>query len=274
MDDGVADTAIDPTAHAILTRLEAILAWPDLRLSERNRRFLSFVVRETVAGQAERIKAYTIGVDVFGRDESFDPGTDPIVRIEATRIRSALAAYYDGPGVCEPVRISIPPGSYVAAFSWSGVPAEASTPPSRAPASGHPAIVVIQDHSPQSDAEAALRGELLSEALMRYLARAGVKVHLVPPSDRSAALAAIRRIYASPERAYALDIAVRPVSGQRRYSWHISDLATGEVLAIDYSDHDAAATPCLDLIDGIAELIAEAAAVVHGKIDRQERSRP
>jgi hypothetical protein len=275
-EDGVAETATGPTADAIWASLEAILAWSDLRLSERNRRFLAFVVSETVAGHAERIKAYTIGVDVFGRDESFDPATDPIVRIEATRIRSALSAYYDGPGMEEPVQISIPPGSYVPAFAWpsKSCPTEVPSSPSSAAVSYQAAVFVIHDHSPQSDVQAALRGELFSEAIIRCLARAGVKVHLVPPSDRSAALDAIRRIYARPERAYSLDIAVRPLTDQRRYSWRLSDLSTGEVLAVDFSDHNTAARPCLELIDGLAEHIAETAAVIHAEIDRQERSGP
>ncbi len=101
-------------AHAVLERL---LADDRLRLSERNRRFLRFVVEETLAGRSERIKSYTIAVDVFGRGEAFDGGQDPIVRIEANRIRTALAAYYDGPGVSEDIRIELTKGGYVPTFS-------------------------------------------------------------------------------------------------------------------------------------------------------------
>lgn len=93
--------------------LARLVADPAFRASERNRRFLGFVVEETLAGRSARIKSYTIAVDVFGRGERFDPATDPIVRIEATRLRAALAAYYLGPGRGEPIRISIPKGGYV-----------------------------------------------------------------------------------------------------------------------------------------------------------------
>ncbi|MFC5066917.1 hypothetical protein [Flaviflagellibacter deserti] len=97
--------------------LERLLADDRLRLSERNRRFLRFVVEETLAGRSERIKSYTIAVDVFGRGEAFDGGQDPIVRIEANRIRTALSAYYEGPGASEGIRIELTKGGYVPTFS-------------------------------------------------------------------------------------------------------------------------------------------------------------
>jgi hypothetical protein len=290
MDDGFAETTREPTIEAVQASLDAVLACTELRLSERNRRFLAFVVSETVAGNAERIKAYSIGVDVFGRDDSFDPTTDPIVRIEATRIRTALAAYYIGPGLGDSIRISIPPGSYVPSFSWSPRSCPISFPPAAAmlpavtsalPSSGvlasplHArAVIVIQDHSPRCDPETALRGELFSDALVRFAAIADLRVHLVPSSDRSAALAAIQRIFSSPADAFSLDVAVRPLLGQRRYSWRFSDLSTGEILLADHSDQDIAAPPCLDVIDGIAKKIAERAAAIAVRTTRQASAAP
>ena len=61
--------------------------------------FLRFVVESTLAGQGERLKGYTIGVEALGRGENFDPQIDPIVRVEAIRLRAALARYYAGDGV-------------------------------------------------------------------------------------------------------------------------------------------------------------------------------
>src|SRR5688572_31817432 len=88
-----------PEPHEIVVAaLGRLLADPDFKVSERNRRFLRFVMEEKLAGRSERIKSYAIAVDVFGRSEKFDAGSDPIVRIEATRLRAALDAYYSGPG--------------------------------------------------------------------------------------------------------------------------------------------------------------------------------
>src|SRR5690348_1985919 len=83
-----------PTRTEILAQLERILASPALGMSERNRRFLRHVVEETLDGRAERIKAYAIALSVFGRQDDFDPQIDPIVRIEASRLRRALDYYY------------------------------------------------------------------------------------------------------------------------------------------------------------------------------------
>jgi hypothetical protein len=72
--------------------------------------FLAYVVEESLAGRADRIKAYSIATTVFGRDASFDPQSDPIVRVEAGHLRRALERYYLGAGREDPVEITIPRG--------------------------------------------------------------------------------------------------------------------------------------------------------------------
>lgn len=265
----------EPSAEDILAALKAILSHDELRLSERNRRFLSFVVDQTVAGHSERIKAYTIGVDVFGRDEAFDPTLDPIVRIEATRLRSALTAYYDATGARDRIRIAIPPGSYVPTFAWaeSSAEDEADMQPAGVQANklAHAETIVVHDQSPQSDAEAALRGELFADALVRLLSQAQFKVHVVPSVERRAALDAIRELFSHPCEAYSLDLAVRPMLERRRYSWRFGDLRNGQVLSSDFRDYVISATPCFDLIDAVAE---EAAQAVRGALPRHEAVEP
>src|ERR1044072_5217180 len=78
--------------------------------------FLRFVVEAVLHGRAERIKAYTIGVEVLRRDTKFDPQLDPIVRVEATRLRRTIERYYAGPGASDSVIIDLPRGSYVPVF--------------------------------------------------------------------------------------------------------------------------------------------------------------
>jgi TolB-like protein len=78
--------------------------------------FLRFVVEAVLRGKGDRIKAYTIGVEVLRRDVKFDPQIDPIVRVEATRLRRALERYYAGPGADDLVIIDLPRGSYVPTF--------------------------------------------------------------------------------------------------------------------------------------------------------------
>ena len=81
--------------------------------SQRRQRFLEYVVHETLAGRGERVKGYSIALAVFGRPETFDPVADPIVRIEAGRLREKLRSYYDTDGWNDPVRIVLPRGTYV-----------------------------------------------------------------------------------------------------------------------------------------------------------------
>jgi hypothetical protein len=74
------------------------------------------VVEETLAGRADRLHAYPIALEVLGRDANFDPQTDPVVRMEAGRLRRRLERYYLGAGQSDPVRVDIPKGSYVPTF--------------------------------------------------------------------------------------------------------------------------------------------------------------
>ena len=75
--------------------------------------FLLFVVEAVLRGHGERLKGYTIGVEVLRRDVTFDPQIDPIVRVEATRLRRAIERYYAGPGADDPIVIDLPRGAYV-----------------------------------------------------------------------------------------------------------------------------------------------------------------
>lgn len=97
--------------------LQSILADPEFQCTERNKKFLRFVAEELFAGREGALKAYSVAVDVFGRPASFDATTDPIVRIEATRLRAALARYYELRGHDRSIIIELPKGRYVPVFS-------------------------------------------------------------------------------------------------------------------------------------------------------------
>ncbi|HEY2528054.1 MAG TPA: hypothetical protein VGJ20_08930 [Xanthobacteraceae bacterium] len=105
-----------PDADEIGQQLARILGSAAFRDSLRLRRFISFVVATALAGKADQIKAYTIAVEALGRGSNFDPQSDPIVRVEACRLRQALARYYDGAGCHDPLLIDLPRGTYVPRF--------------------------------------------------------------------------------------------------------------------------------------------------------------
>lgn len=274
MDENVGCGQEMPDAEEVLEALDALLSSRDLHLSERNRRFLSFVVTQAVKGQAGRIKAYAIGVDVFGRDEGFDPGTDPIVRIEATRLRAALASYYEGIGAQAGIRISLPKGSYVPAFARAigSSPPKAVKPPAWCHADTVPvaAQLILQDHSRRGDESVAARAEFFLDALAVTLRQAAFTIRVVPSHERKAAAEAIRAIYSAPHAAFSLDVAVRPVGGTMRYSWRLGDLETGEILAASFRDYLVASGVCYERIDDLA---AEATDVIATAVGRGRLAR-
>jgi TolB-like protein/tetratricopeptide (TPR) repeat protein len=105
-------------AEEVRAELARILSSPHFQASGKRRAFLRFIVEETLAGRADRLKGYSIAVDVFGRDETFDATADPVVRLEARRLRRDLDSYYVDAGSHDAVRISIPKGTYVPHFEW------------------------------------------------------------------------------------------------------------------------------------------------------------
>lgn len=111
----------DAGYDAIRAQLNRILASEQFNASERNRKFLAYVVEEVQHGRGDRIKAYSIATSVFGRGADFDPQTDSIVRIEAGRLRRSLERYYLTGGRDDPTLISIPLGSYVPIFEPAGL---------------------------------------------------------------------------------------------------------------------------------------------------------
>ena len=97
---------------AIREQLDRILSSGPFHQSRRRRRFLEYIVNETLAGRSEQLKGYNIALEVFDRPETFDPHLDPIVRIEAARLRDRLREYYEADGQNDTIRIDLPKGTY------------------------------------------------------------------------------------------------------------------------------------------------------------------
>ena len=105
-----------PTEADIRAELERVVAGPGLTKSPQLAKFLRFVVEAVLTGNGHQIKAYTVATDGLGRDAGFDPVTDPIVRVEARRLRRALNHHYANGGHGDPIVIELPRGSYVPVF--------------------------------------------------------------------------------------------------------------------------------------------------------------
>jgi adenylate cyclase len=114
----------EPSAVEVRAELGRILASRCFEQAARSSKFLQFVVEQTLAGQGDRLKGYTIAIEVFGRSPDFDAQSDPLVRVEAGRLRRRLTEYYADEGRNDSVRIELPRGSYSILASYHPPPAE------------------------------------------------------------------------------------------------------------------------------------------------------
>jgi serine/threonine-protein kinase len=132
-----ADNARSPHAAEVRAQLRRILVSPEFASSQRMQRFLQLAVSETLAGHGGDLKEYRVGVEVFDRPASFDPSADPIVRVEARRLRDKLAKYYETAGRHDALLIELPKGCYVPVFRSRQIDARETAP------AGSPRIAVL-----------------------------------------------------------------------------------------------------------------------------------
>ena len=102
-------------------QLERILASPVFTRNERLSRFLRFIVERHLDGRDEELKESLIAIEVFGRPPGYDSKRDPIVRTEASRLRTKLTEYYLGEGKNDSLIIDLPKGGYVPAFRTDAI---------------------------------------------------------------------------------------------------------------------------------------------------------
>ncbi|MDP3739659.1 MAG: hypothetical protein Q8R02_19880 [Hyphomonadaceae bacterium] len=179
---------------------ELILASRGFAASPRLQALLRYVIGATLDGQAERLKEFSIAVDVFARPPAFDPRFDSIVRTQASRLRKQIAEYYRKEGAADPIRIEIPPGGYVAIFSRVDAAAISSAKAAMDPA----AAPVVLARAP----EAPVAGKPQRQSLApRTLIMAGMLV------AATLALVAIVSVVVASRTGVASDLATVSPSG-------------------------------------------------------------
>lgn len=153
--------------YEIPAQLERVLASDTFAKAERMRRFLAYTVRQTLSGDFARLKETVIGVEVFDRDPAYDPKADPIVRIEARRLREKLKTYYEGEGAGDPIRITLPKGGYHVDFEFAYPESQAKPLPAPTEEQNQPSA--IPAHAPHRWAwQVALFGILIAVAGFLY----------------------------------------------------------------------------------------------------------
>jgi len=258
--------------------LSRLLADPSFQVSDRNKRFLQYVVERELQGTGREIRAYAIATSVFGRPLDFDASLDPIVRIEATRLRAALKHYYETQGRSEPIRIDLPKGGYAPSFSRQA--SSEIRPPLRGQAEARrwpnwlsAAIVFAAllvagsmllagwvyfrfDQSKvlqkpllvvevASDEGTTAKTDELKDMFMASLAR----FERWRVSDSGAAKGSA----GAPFHTYKLDVRIRPATGGDAIWWQLTDDDSGELLRSDVI-RDGAPGQTSEISDSIHQL--------------------
>src|SRR5262249_56866378 len=139
------------TEQAVREHLAALLKSNAFAHVDRLKRFLRYVVEETIAGRSENLKEYSIGVEVFDRETSFDPRTDPIVRVQARRLRARLSRYYEDEGRHHQMRIELPKGSYIPVFHRQDAPTLRPTVTTALASRNSITVLPFADRTPNGD---------------------------------------------------------------------------------------------------------------------------
>jgi serine/threonine-protein kinase len=215
----LAEQDADKTARE---ELERILGSVTFRQVDRLKRFLNFIVTEALAGRGHQLKEYVIGVQVFDKDSSFDPRADPIVRVQARRLRARLVRYYREEGGSDGLVIELPKGGYAPVFKNRD--AAASGRRSMGPTlAGQNTIAVqpIADQSPAQDLGYFCDG--LRHEIIHSLAKLeALRVFAVPPAATAAPV--------EQQAAMVLTGAVRRSGDRVRATVHLVDTATASYL--------------------------------------------
>lgn len=155
------------TEEQVREELSRVLACHEFRTSKRSQDFLRYVVENTLQGHGDMLKERTIGIEVFGRPTSYDPGDDATVRVKAGEVRKRLSSYYADQGAQNPVRIELPSGTYVPEFHLVNAPAPAVVEALPAPAAVTPAPAVAPLLTPRRTMLAA--GILAAAAFIGWM---------------------------------------------------------------------------------------------------------
>lgn len=111
------EDVMSPTHDEVMHQCSLILKDTEFKRSAKLSRFLRYIVEQTLANNSHYLKAYTIAIEVFEKDETFDPQTDPLIRVNAVRLRRMLKNYYHKfPD--ENIHIYVPKGCYIPSFAY------------------------------------------------------------------------------------------------------------------------------------------------------------
>ena len=284
-----------PGPDAVRSQLDRVLGSADFAPSARMTSFLRFVVEETLEGRGDRLKEYTIATEVFGRDESFDPQTNTIVRVEAGRLRRRIERYYLTAGRGDPVRIDLPKGKYVPLFRVAAMEAadraseqeQASPSPgtqtgAMAPRSARgpetdevalpsgPSIAVLPFENLSGDPDQAFFADGISEEIINALTRfPDLRVIARHSTFKfKGQRVDVRDVGRDLGVRYVLEGSIRKGGDMVRVTAQLIEAEDGTHLFSETYDRDLSARNILEVQDDISERIVAAVGQPYGVIAR------
>jgi hypothetical protein len=99
-----------------LGQVDRLVSSHALHGSESLCKLLRYLAKHAIDHPGVPIKEFQIATEVFGRSADFDPQLDSMVRVQAGRLRTKLAEYYNSDGGDDPIIVELPKGTYVLAF--------------------------------------------------------------------------------------------------------------------------------------------------------------
>lgn len=217
---------VDRSPDSIRAQTDRVLGSTHFSRSGSLSRLLRFVVNQALEGKDQELKEYRLGVDVFERGPDFDPRIDPIVRMQAAKLRARLAEYYSSDGRADPIVISMPKGGYAPVF---GCPEKAASTPAPAPPPEIQSIAVLPFVSMSPDPENEYFADGLTEELinvltyvpqLRVVARTSAFIFKNTAKD-------VREIGAKLNVRTVLEGSVRRSGNQLRVTAQLIDVSTG-----------------------------------------------
>jgi TolB-like protein len=272
--------AVDPEVRAIvLENLKKICNDKLFKDTTRMKRFLSYVVKETLAKREDRLKGYAIGLEVFDRPENFDPQADTIVRVQAGQLRRRLDLYYASSGKGDTVRIIIPKGQYAPIFEI-----RRNLPSLEASDSGNialfkplkearPGIAVLTFSSlSENDSDRFFAHGLTAEIVnalvqFRYMR---IVTHM-PTVETQSAEVDVKSLSRNYDVQFILSGSVRRIDDVFRVSVNLISAITGEHIFSKIFDKQYTAENIFNLQEEIASYTAAKIAAPLGVVNRYNR---
>ncbi|MEL7259453.1 MAG: hypothetical protein AAFN80_16720, partial [Pseudomonadota bacterium] len=250
-------SSIEPSVVA--EQLKRVLASPHFSDTTRMKRFLSHLVNEALAGRADELKGYALGLDVFDKPDDFDPGLDTIVRVQANKLRTRLDLYYSQEGRGDPVRIHVPKGSYAPVFEIAFDPeASVATTRTQAKRDKRTSLAVMPFDNLSGDQSQEYLASGLTEELIAAIARfrevSVLSRHVTfRYSDRARDP---RDVGQELGVSYLVEGSVRHWDGNLRVVAQLVDAGTGEQIFAETYDRDLSAETLFAVQEDVAARIA------------------